>query len=100
MNELDQKIEQCENDLKSIQANLEELKEQKEQKWVVAIASGGYGDRFILNLSALDKNTKKWLCGCINNDNVWISLCKNGTMGASSFLQDGLTFYHGTKIIF
>lgn len=92
MTDRETKIEQCKQDIETLQANLAELKQ--EPKWIAAVAE----DRLILNLAAL--STKRHLRQAIENNVQWISFHNSGDLGTTDNKKNGLTFYRDTKIIF
>lgn len=100
--ELNQKIEQCKKDIETLQKNLDNLKQQKEEitkpKWVAAIS--GSKLRLILNLAGLPDFTKELLIDSLNNNDSWFSFETTGHWGFNQKTKDGLTFYDNTKIIF
>jgi len=107
LQELNQKIEECERDIKNSQCKLNELKnelkiekENLNKEWIAAVNyySFGYPARLILNLSAIDKQSLRRALDC--ND-IWISFCPSGDFGADGGRNNALTYYGGeTKIIF
>lgn len=119
MTENETKLEQCRKDKAAIEALEKEIealekeleqavqkeKNLKEPKWVAAIckdrslSTSRHGDehRLILNLAQLPNYLRSLIA---DSQIKWISICKDGSLGTSRLIDDGLIFYGDTKIVF
>lgn len=103
MNELDAKINQCENDIKKLQDNLIQLKKEKkdaeEPKWLIAKGYYHSSPRAIINLKKLSASARHELAQELlskseDSDKQIITLClSDGSIRGNYSYKDLLEEY-------